>query len=74
MKKENKTIMLADDEALHIIEKKQILGVKENEDGTSSVTYIDVIDVKNSIEDIYKSFSPTQRKKIKWNRLTTSAE
>ena len=55
-----------DNENVFFIPPRNILEVKENDDGTSTVAFVQVIEVKKSVEEIRKELSKAQIERIKW--------
>ena len=62
--------MAADEESLYFIPEDIILEAAENEDGTTTLAIVDVINVKSHIEDVRKEISKRQRNRILWHTLS----
>ena len=62
--------MAADEESLYFIPENIILEAAENEDGTTTLAIVDVINVKSHIEDVRKEISKRQRNRILWHTLS----
>ena len=60
-----KNLILSDDEAMYLIDPKKILEVGEVE-GETRVAYVEVISVKQSVEEIRKQLTKKQAEKIRW--------
>lgn len=60
-----KNLILSDDEAMYLIDPKKILEVGEV-DGETRVAYVEVISVKQSVEEIRKQLTKKQAERIKW--------
>ena len=62
--------MAADEESLYFIPENIILEAAENEDGTTTLAIVDVINVKSHIDDVRKEISKRQRNRILWHTLS----
>ncbi len=62
--------MAADEESLYFIPENIILEAAENEDGTTTLAIVDVINVKSHIDDVRKEISKRQRDRILWHTLS----
>lgn len=62
--------MAADEESLYFIPENIILEAAENEDGTTTLAIVDVINVKSNIDDVRKEISKRQRDRILWHTLS----
>lgn len=60
-----KNLILSDDEAMYLIDPKKILEVGEV-DGETRVAYVEVITVKQSVEEIREQLTKKQAERIKW--------
>ena len=64
------SFLAADEESLYFIPENIILEAAENEDGTTTLAIVDVINVKSHIEDVRKEISKRQRNRILWHTLS----
>lgn len=64
------SFLAADEESLYFIPEDIILEAAENEDGTTTLAIVDVINVKSHIEDVRKEISKRQRNRILWHTLS----
>lgn len=62
--------MAADEESLYFIPENYILEAAENEDGTTTLAIVDIINVKTPIDRIRKEMSKRQRNRIQWHTLS----
>ena len=56
----------SDEREMHFIPENRILEVGEEKDGTTTVAFVYVINVKTPIDEIRKEISKSQIPKIKW--------
>lgn len=54
------SFLTADEQSIYFIPENHILEAKENEDGTTTLAIVDIIDVKDTIEEVRKSMSKRQ--------------
>lgn len=66
------SFVTTDEEELFLIPPRSILEVRENDDGTSTVAFVHIIEVKQSVDEIRKELTDTQIERIKW--LTKSPQ
>ena len=64
------SFLAADEESLYFIPENIILEAAENEDGTTTLAIVDVINVKSHIEDVRKQLSKSHRNRILWHTLS----
>ena len=64
------SFLAADEESLYFIPENIILEAAENEDGTTTLAIVDVINVKSNIDDVRKEISKRQRNRILWHTLS----
>ncbi|MBO4713828.1 MAG: hypothetical protein J5615_08075 [Fibrobacter sp.] len=64
------SFLAADEESLYFIPENIILEAAENEDGTTTLAIVDVINVKSHIDDVRKEISKRQRDRILWHTLS----
>lgn len=64
------SFLAADEESLYFIPENIILEAAENEDGTTTLAIVDVINVKSHIDDVRKEISKRQRNRILWHTLS----
>lgn len=64
------SFLAADEESLYFIPENIILEAAENEDGTTTLAIVDVINVKSNIDDVRKEISKRQRDRILWHTLS----
>ena len=62
----------SDEREMHFIPENRILEVGEEKDGTTTIAFVYVINVKTPIDEIRKEISKSQIPKIKW--LTQSPQ
>ena len=60
----------SDEREMHFIPENRILEVGEEADGTTTVAFVYVINVKTPIDEIRKEISKSQIPKIKWLKLS----
>ena len=63
------SLVTSDEKELHIVPENRILEVGEEQDGTTTIAFVYVINVKSSVDEIRKQISKTQVPKIKWLKL-----
>ena len=70
--KSMKKLVLAtsDERELHFIPENRILEVGEEPDGTTTIAFVYVINVKSPVDEIRKQISKSQVTKIKWLKLS----
>jgi hypothetical protein len=66
MKRREKSVLVADEKMLYDIPESRLLQVIENEDGTTTIAYIDVIKAKNTVENLREQISKKQIERIQW--------
>ena len=59
-----------DNEYLYFVQENRILEAAENEDGTTTLAIVEIIDVKTPIDQIRKELSKTHRNRIQWHTLS----
>ena len=59
-----------DNEYLYLLQENRILEAAENEDGTTTLAIVDVINVKSHIDDVRKQLSKSHRNRILWHTLS----
>jgi hypothetical protein len=59
-----------DNEYLYFVQENRILEAAENEDGTTTLAIVEIIDVKTPIDQICKELSKTHRNRIQWHTLS----
>jgi len=64
------TLATSDERELHFIPENRILEVGEEPDGTTSIAFVYVINVKTPIDEIRKQISKSQVPTIKWLKLS----
>ena len=64
------SFLAADEESLYFIPENYILEAAENEDGTTTLAIVDIINVKSNIDDVRKEISKRQRDRILWHTLS----
>ena len=64
------TLTTSDERELHFIPENRILEVGEEPDGTTSIAFVYVINVKTPIDEIRKQISKSQVPTIKWLKLS----
>lgn len=60
----------SDEREMHFIPENRILEVGEEADGTTTIAFVYVINVKTSVDEIRKQISKSQVPKIKWLKLS----
>jgi len=60
------SVVTTDEKEIHFIPENRILEVGEEPDGTTTIAFVCVINVKSSVDEIRKELSKSQVSKIKW--------
>lgn len=63
------SLVTSDEKELHIVPENRILEVGEEQDGTTTIAFVYVINVKSSVDEIRKQISKSQESKINWLKL-----
>ena len=63
------SVVTTDERELHFIPENRIIEVGEEPDGTSTIAFVCVINVKQPADEIRKELSKSQVSRIKWLKL-----
>ena len=63
------SLLTSDEKSIYFIPENLILEAAENEDGTTTLAIVNIINVKSHVDEILKETSKSQRKKIRWHKL-----
>lgn len=63
------SVVTTDEKEIHFIPENRILEVGKEPDGTTTIAFVCVINVKSSVDEIHKELSKTQISRIKWWKL-----